>query len=244
MDYDRVIERLIEMKGRYDIGFSSIDRSFLDSLHYDLFGTAITNTGCSDCYRDAYMEISIKLKKDKKMPEKSKFELKPGAVIVFFGESKAYTNANLTDEVAVRFLSLNHENRRLFTEEIPSNWEEMVSEYKKHCSNDNADSEAISNERSEVAEKDARISELEVALAEMEVAKCAAEVERDNLRSELAEANKSLESALSENESLKSSAASATKPTRSKRAKTENTETTESSSPAGESTEQTLDLGE
>ena len=110
------------MESRYNDGFSSLDRSYLDSLYYNLFGREITNKSCGDCYRDAYMEICIKLKKTKAMPKKSDFVLKAGAIITFFGEAKCYSNANLTDEAALRFLALNPNNEKLF-ESLPSDWQ-------------------------------------------------------------------------------------------------------------------------
>jgi len=122
MTYESTMQRLQEMESRYNDGFSSLDRSYLDSLYYDLFGREITNKGCGDCYRDAYMEICIKLKKTKAMPKKSDFVLKAGAIITFFGEAKCYSNANLTDEAALRFLALNPNNEKLF-ESLPSDWQ-------------------------------------------------------------------------------------------------------------------------
>lgn len=122
MTYESTMQRLQEMESRYNDGFSSLDRSYLDSLYYNLFGREITNKGCGDCYRDAYMEICIKLKKTKTMPKKSDFVLKAGAIITFFGEAKCYSNANLTDEAALRFLALNPNNEKLF-ESLPSDWQ-------------------------------------------------------------------------------------------------------------------------
>lgn len=113
------------MKSRYDHGFSSLDKSYLDSLYFTLFGKQITNKGCSNCYRDAFIEINVKLKKIQAMPKKSEFVLKPGAIITFFGEPKCYTNANMTDEAALRFLSMNPRNERLF-EKLPEGWKKML----------------------------------------------------------------------------------------------------------------------
>lgn len=121
MTYEETITRLKEMESRYQDGFSSLDRSFLDSLYFNIFGREITNRGCSDCYRDAYMEILIYLKRNKAMPKKSDFVLKPGAIITFFGEPKCYSNANITDEAALRFLALNPANEKLF-EHLPEGW--------------------------------------------------------------------------------------------------------------------------
>lgn len=102
------------MESRYQDGFSSLDRSLLDNLYFNIFGREITNRGCSDCYRDAYMEILIYLKRNKAMPKKSDFVLKAGAIITFFGEPKCYSNANITDEAALRFLAMNPSNEKLF----------------------------------------------------------------------------------------------------------------------------------
>ena len=109
------------MESRYQDGFSSLDRSLLDNLYFNIFGREITNRGCSDCYRDAYMEILIYLKRNKAMPKKSDFVLKAGAIITFFGEPKCYSNANITDEAALRFLALNPSNEKLF-EKLPEGW--------------------------------------------------------------------------------------------------------------------------
>ena len=121
MTYEETITRLKEMESRYQEGFSSLDRSLLDSLYCSIFGREITNRGCSDCYRDAYMEILIYLKRNKAMPKKSDFVLKAGAIITFFGEPKCYSNANITDEAALRFLALNPSTEELF-EKLPEGW--------------------------------------------------------------------------------------------------------------------------
>ncbi len=125
MTYEEAKQRLSEMESRFDDGFSSLDRMYLDSLYFALFGKEITNKGCSNCYRDAFIEISVKLKKIKDMPKKSEFVLKAGAVITFFGEPRCYTNANMTDEAALRFLSNNPRNECLF-EKLPANWKERI----------------------------------------------------------------------------------------------------------------------
>lgn len=140
MTYEETITRLKEMESRYQDGFSSLDRSLLDSLYFNIFGREITNRGCSDCYRDAYMEILIHLKRTKTMPNKSDFVLKAGAIITFFGEPKCYSNANITNEAALRFLSMNPANEKLF-EHLPEGWK----------------SQLLKSDTSEVEDKDATI---------------------------------------------------------------------------------------
>lgn len=125
MTYEETMTRLKEMESRYQDGFSSLDRSLLDNLYFNIFGREITNRGCSDCYRDAYMEILIYLKRNKAMPKKSDFVLKPGAIITFFGEPKCYSNANITDEAALRFLAMNPSNEKLF-EHLPEGWKSRL----------------------------------------------------------------------------------------------------------------------
>lgn len=206
MSYDEVLTRLIEMKSRYDIGFSSIDRLFLDSLYFTLFGKNLTNRGCSDCYRDAYIEINTKLKRDKKMPEKSLFKLKPGAVISHFGESKSFTNANLTDKEAIRFLAKDPSNANLFAE-LPDDWKSMVDEYLKNCTNDNGSKSNgptltdVANEK--IIECEKEIERLKGELNKVITEKSIAETEAFNLKEELSGANNSLQIALEENEKLR-----------------------------------------
>lgn len=115
------------MGSRYHDGFSFADRRFLDRLHYRLFGKTITNKGCSDCYRDAYALIKIQLKKNPTMAEKNQcgYRLKAGALVQFFGESTVYTNHNLTDEVAERFLKKNPAMKKLFAE-MPDDWKSRI----------------------------------------------------------------------------------------------------------------------
>lgn len=240
MDYESISQRLRDMESRYHNGFSTLDRNFLDSLYFELYGKIITNTGCSNCYRDAYIEICTRLKREKKMPTKSDFQLKAGAVITFFGSSKAYTNANLTNEVAIRYLSLNPDNAKLFSF-LPSDWEERVANYSKNGTTDNADTTdvavAISERDAKIAELEAKIAELEAEITTLKIDKATAETERDNLREELSLANKSLSDALAEVDKLKASKTA----TRSKKTKDAEVEDTNSVS---ESSEQSLDLDE
>ena len=233
MDYESISQRLRDMKSRYHNGFSALDRNFLDSLYFELYGKIITNTGCSNCYRDAYIEICTRLKREKKMPTKSDFQLKAGAVITFFGSSKAYTNANLTNEVAIRYLSLNSDNAKMFSF-LPSDWEERVANYSKNGTTDNADTTDVAVA---ISERDAKIAELEAEITTLKIDKATAETERDNLREELSLANKSLSESLAEVDKLKASKTA----TRSKKTKDAEVEDTNSVS---ESSDQSLDLDE
>lgn len=218
-EYNDTLKTLQKMESRYTDGFSSLDRSFLDKLYYRLYGREISNRGCSDCYRDAYMEIRIKLKRDQAMPKISNYKLKAGAVISFFGESVAYTNANLTDEVAERYLAKNANNASMFAE-LPDGWKDRVNELVSLNTDENNHPVAetlpealsllkqrdkrISELMSELEAKDATISSLETALQNAPSAAEAldSENEVEAIRLELASANETIESDKAEIERL------------------------------------------
>ncbi len=219
------------MESRYHSGFSSLDRSFLDSMYYMIFGKEITNKGCSNCYRDAYIEIYSKLKREQKMPKKSSYQLKAGAVITFFGSSQAFTNANLTDEVAVKYLSLCEDNAKMFSY-LPDGWETQVSDSQQNCTNDNVSDSSVSK----------------VEMLEAQNIQLAAE--KDSLLTELAGANQSLEQAYAERDALIEEVAnlkaeiaklSTPKATRSRKAKA-TTEDSNSEVQDSTASEQAIDL--
>lgn len=225
MDYNEIIKTLQEMESRYADGFSTLDRAFLDKVYYDLFGREITNRGCSDCYRDAYMEIKIKLKKNKAMPKKSDYMLKAGAVISFFGHSKAYTSANLTNEVAEKYLAMNPANSKLFAE-LPDDWKARVAAYAERTADPTANTphmteaealEIIAAKDKEIEVKDTLLFERDALIAELR-SKLAAhaldgagdddvtsdkDLEIENLRMELGEANQQLAATTDERDNLR-----------------------------------------
>ncbi|WP_353166442.1 hypothetical protein [Empedobacter brevis] len=69
----------------------------------------------------------IKNFKIEQMSQKSNFTLHTGAVIIFAGTSESYSNANLTDEIAIRFIRLN-ENRKSLFSKLPENIDELLSD--------------------------------------------------------------------------------------------------------------------
>ena len=68
---------------------------------------------------------------DRTFLKKSDYKLKAGAVISFFGQSQAYTSANLTNEVAEKYLAMNPANANLFAE-LPDDWKARVAAYTGH----------------------------------------------------------------------------------------------------------------
>ena len=220
MDYNEIIKTLQDMESRFADGFSNLDRAFLDKVYYELFGKVITNRGCSDCYRDAYIEIKIRLKKDKTMPKKSDYKLKAGAVITFFGQSKAYTSANLTNEVAERYLALNPNNANIFAE-LPDDWKVRVAAYVERAADTSANAPHMSEEEildiiktkdAEIAEKDALLAERDSHIADLEAQLNAPadsadnptekDLEIENLRMELGTAHEQLATTTEQRDAL------------------------------------------
>lgn len=128
-EYEKTMERLEEMRSRFKDGFSTSDRSFLETLNYRLFSKVITLTGCSDCYRDAYILIYTRLKNDKKMPKQSNYILKNGALLHEFGTPDYYSH-QVSDEVAEHFLKMNPDDINLF-QKFPSDWKERIEKKSK-----------------------------------------------------------------------------------------------------------------
>ena len=125
-EYENVISRLEEMRDRYKIGFSPSDREFLEKLNYRLFHKIITQTGCSDCYRDAYLIIRNKLKTLKAMPVEANYILKNGILLHEFGTSEYYSR-DVSDEVAEYFLKKNPTDINLF-QKYPDDWRDRISD--------------------------------------------------------------------------------------------------------------------
>lgn len=73
-------------------------------LYWAVCGKTIRDCNCKDVYKDALIEIYVKLQKSTDMELNTKARLVNGVVLQHKGNH--YTNANLTDEVAREFLEL------------------------------------------------------------------------------------------------------------------------------------------
>lgn len=126
MDVQEVVKRMQELGSKASL--SSSERSEIEHCYYEALGKTFHKTSCGDCYRDAAIEIYLYLKRNGKMKEKSNYALKNGILLQpEFGKSLFYTNANLTDEVAEKYLANHPENINIFSV-YPNDWEERVKE--------------------------------------------------------------------------------------------------------------------
>lgn len=124
MHYNKVFNRLKELGGQTSL--SSSDKVDIEIMYHEVLGRTFAGTSCGDCYHDAVIEIYSYLKKYGKMKEKSNYALKNGVLLqINFGSGEMYTNDNLTDEAAEKYLSKYPKGISLFAA-APTDWEERV----------------------------------------------------------------------------------------------------------------------
>lgn len=128
MEVIDVVNRLKELGSIASL--SSSDKAEIENLYVLVLDKKFVRTSCSDCYHDAVIEMSVYLNKNGKMKEKSEYGLKNGVLLQMgFGSAEMYTNANLTDEVAEKYLAKYPDNIKYFSKK-PDDWEERVKSRK------------------------------------------------------------------------------------------------------------------
>jgi len=93
--------------------------------YYKFFGEV-----CTGCPTKIAGYISRLKKQDKNIIMKKdtrKFRLKKGAIIPVPGTSKAYSDVNITDEIALDILKINPNRKSIFSK-LPSNLDELLEE--------------------------------------------------------------------------------------------------------------------
>ena len=125
MELEEVVDKLKEL-GELP-SYSSSDKSEIERLYKEVLGKEFTKTSCNDCYRDAVIEMTVYIKKNNRMKEKCNYILKNGVLLQpEFGSNKMYTNDNLTDEVAEKYLAKNPKGEIYFAH-VPTDWKERVN---------------------------------------------------------------------------------------------------------------------
>ena len=97
---------IMDLRGRFASPYNQTDKGLIERLYWEVLGRVFRPTSCQNCYHDAVIEIYSYLKKHDTMAEEKKYLLKAGAIIntPAFDEGKIYSNVNLTDDVARRYL--------------------------------------------------------------------------------------------------------------------------------------------
>jgi len=155
------------------------------SLYQKLFGEA-----CSTCPNKIGGYIT-KLKKynpnSNLIMSKSRYTLQGLNVIVVPGTSKAYSNSNLTDEVAIKFLASNAKRKALFSK-LPKEVDEEIANF---VATGEFPTITVGDETVEVVTKAKKLSKAEVKKAKAEAEKAEAEkAEAEKAEAEKAEAEK------------------------------------------------------
>lgn len=120
-----VVNRLKEL--RVADPLSSSGKSEIEALYNQVTGKTFVKTSCSDCYRDACIESILYLNKYGKMKDKSNYTLKNGVLLEPEFGGPMYTNANITDEVAEKYLSANPKGIMYFSG-YPADYEDRIKE--------------------------------------------------------------------------------------------------------------------
>lgn len=106
--------------------FSASEKSEIEVLYREVLDKSFVKTSCNDCYRDAVFEMYAYLKKNGRMKERTLYRLKNGVLLqMAFGSGDFYTNANLTDEVAERYLGRYPERVNYFAV-VPDDWQKRA----------------------------------------------------------------------------------------------------------------------
>ena len=125
MDYQEAMTQLTRLRsliaaGGDDSVYSPEDRQIIEEIHLEEFGKKVRDCGCNDRYRDAVIELYIKLKRSQTMAKDQKYMLRPG-VIIWIG-TEAYSCHNLTDRVARAYLKAHPEAKKKF-ERLPEEYQ-------------------------------------------------------------------------------------------------------------------------
>lgn len=120
MTYNEALVIIEELKGVGKAPFSIEQKGKIAEIFPLIMGRKFRKTSCPRCYHDAVIEMAVRLRKEKKMPEKCNYRMRAGFIIhnPAIDNGKIYTNANLTDDVARRFLELFPQKKNMF-EVIP-----------------------------------------------------------------------------------------------------------------------------
>jgi len=136
MTYEEALTIVEELRGRSFAPFSLEDKQTIARLYPEITGKTFRKTACKRCYQDAVIEMAVKLRKEQKMREKCDYHMRAGFIIRCgdFDNGQIYTNANLTNDVAKRYLERFPNKRNMFDRipeepaETPAEAEEKPSE--------------------------------------------------------------------------------------------------------------------
>lgn len=129
MTYQEALDRVEELRGHGNAPFSIEQKRLIAQMYPEILGKPFRRTACQRCYHDAVIEMAVKLRKEQKMREKCDYHMRAGFIIRCgdFDDGEIYTNANLTNDVAKRYLERFPQKRAMF-DRIPEETAETPAE--------------------------------------------------------------------------------------------------------------------
>jgi hypothetical protein len=126
MTYQEALDRVEELRGHGNAPFSIGQKRLISQMYPEILGKPFRKTACQRCYHDAVIEMAVKLRKEQKMREQCDYHMRAGFIIRCgdFDNGEIYTNANLTNDVARRYLERFPQKRAMF-DRIPEETAEM-----------------------------------------------------------------------------------------------------------------------
>jgi len=135
MTHDEALVILEELRGHGNAPFSLEQKQLIEELYPQVMGRYFKKTSCRRCYHDAVIEMTVRLRRTRKMEvtKKCNYHMRAGFIInsPLIDDGKIYTNANLTDDVAAKYLEMFPGKRDMFDvvpEEEPKQAETPVEE--------------------------------------------------------------------------------------------------------------------
>ena len=120
---EQILSTLLEISGRKN-ALTNSDKSYIKSVYYDIMREELKKT-CNNCYEDALTLLLLKLKNNNIMT-KSNYRIVNGVVLRSSTIEVAMTNANITDELAEKFLKENPKRIKFFAT-YPDDWMQRIS---------------------------------------------------------------------------------------------------------------------
>lgn len=105
-----------ELRERFRSPYSAEDKQRIRMLYREVLGKTMKQTNCQSCFHDAVIEICCFLRRNNTMAKKGRYSMRAGFVLSCpsFDGGKIYTNSNLTDEVAERYIKSFPEQAKFF----------------------------------------------------------------------------------------------------------------------------------
>lgn len=118
MTYSEAKTALEKLQGKQDASFSNAEKRKIEELYFEVLRKTFVHTSCQQCYHDAVIEMTLYLRKYRKLKAKCNYRMRAGFIISCpdFYSGKIFTNENLTDKVAKEYLERYPKQEIMFSE--------------------------------------------------------------------------------------------------------------------------------